>query len=290
MTVISSEARADTEHKRISIGVVLYENSASEIGGCLDAIARQSRPECVLEVLFRDQSGKCLAPVLAWAEEHQQAFEIRTFSGENVGFGGGHNALFREVAAQSHAYLCLNPDGTLHPDCVAQLVDFAESRSWKGIFEAIQEPIMHPKHFDPQSGATAWCSGACVLIPNEVYRAIEGFDEKFFLYCEDVDLSWRVKALGLRCYTAAEALFFHYAVERSSRAPEMWKSAYALGHKWRAPEFKEFAFNNLAAMFDIDPVELKKHLDSIDEMAIESVLKASPDFRHNLVFATPMWS
>ncbi|MFC5430192.1 glycosyltransferase family 2 protein [Paraburkholderia denitrificans] len=290
MDVNSLDPRTSSEPKRVAIGVVLYENSPAEIHRCLDAIARQDGPEQIAEVLFRDQSGNCLPHVHAWTDTHQPRFEVRTWTGENRGFGAGHNALFREMSSGSDAYLCLNPDGTLHPSCVKSLMSFAEMHSWNGIFEALQEPIMHPKHFDPQSGLTAWCSGACVLIPKSVYEAIDGFDDSFFLYCEDVDLSWRVKALGMHCYTVAGALFFHYAVERSGRSPEMWKSAYLLARKWRAGQFKQVALKNLTDMLDANAPALNELRGHVTEMPMEAVFRARPDFEHNLVFATPIWS
>lgn len=47
-----------------------------------------------------------------------------------------------------------------------------------------------------------WVSGACFCIKKELWNQLSGFDDQFFMYCEDVDLCERVRQLGLKiCYT-----------------------------------------------------------------------------------------
>ncbi len=125
--------------------------------------------------------------------------------GENIGFGAGHNAMMASELFQY--YLALNPDGVPHPDMLLNLLRFAKGK--KGLFEARQFPQEHPKVYDPQTGETDWCSGCALLIPYETYQLTQGFDEQFFMYMEDVDLSWRIREMGLKCYTVQDALFFH---------------------------------------------------------------------------------
>lgn len=170
------------------------------------------------------------------------------------------------------------------------MIAIAERNQWGGIFEAIQEPVMHPKQFDPDSGITAWCSAACVLYPATVFRKIGGFDDDFFMYCEDVDLSWRVKAAGYQCYTASNAWFYHYAMDRAGRVIDIWRSAYLLGHKWRAAKFKSNAFNTLTSLMDAEPDEIRAYVEAHKQHSMETVFGASPDFHNGLVFARQMWT
>ena len=53
-------------------------------------------------------------------------------------------------------------------------------------------------------------SGTAVLIPKSYYEDIGGFDETFFMYTEDQDLSWRGLIAGYRHFLAANSVVFHY--------------------------------------------------------------------------------
>ncbi|MGI4855368.1 MAG: glycosyltransferase family 2 protein [Janthinobacterium lividum] len=274
----------------VTVGIILYRNSVQEIERCLTSLKRQTCIASVKEILIRDQGGgDALKHVRHWRETHGMPVPIRMSVGANLGFGGGHNNLFAASDLASTAYLCLNPDGFMHPRCLQEMMEAARKQHWSGIFEAIQEPVMHPKRFDPKTGATAWCSGACLLIPASIYRNVRGFDEDFFLYCEDVDLSWRVKAAGQRCFTCAQAWFFHYAMDRVERHAEIWRAAHLLAHKWRAHQFKAQAMNVLASLVDIDRHLLEQQVANIEPHSIPEIFRVLPDFRNQLTFAEPMW-
>jgi hypothetical protein len=76
--------------------------------------------------------------------------------------------------------------------------------------EARQLPIEHPKDFDPLSGDTSWAAMAGVMLPIALFRDLGGFDsETFFMYCDDVDLSWRMRLAGRRIVYRPEAFVFH---------------------------------------------------------------------------------
>jgi len=51
--------------------------------------------------------------------------------------------------------------------------------------------------------------GAFYLIRTPIFRQLNGFDERFFVYVEDLDLSWRVKEAGHRIYFLADARAYH---------------------------------------------------------------------------------
>jgi N-acetylglucosaminyl-diphospho-decaprenol L-rhamnosyltransferase len=51
--------------------------------------------------------------------------------------------------------------------------------------------------------------GAFYLIRREIFQALDGFDETFFVYFEDLDLSYRVHKLGWSSYYLADAVSFH---------------------------------------------------------------------------------
>jgi hypothetical protein len=129
----------------------------------------------------------------------------------NLGSARGHNRLLADGDADQDAdyVLIMNPDIMVSPNLIVELArPFADART--GMVEAKQLPIEHPKQYDPSTGDTAWAATACTLVPAELIAQLEGFDEQtFFLYCDDVDFSWRVRLAGRRVIYQPGALAFH---------------------------------------------------------------------------------
>jgi GT2 family glycosyltransferase len=80
--------------------------------------------------------------------------------------------------------------------------------SWLGFEKKHQLPKLfrrvetNPAEYLNDHNNVDWISGACFAIRQSVWKAVGGFDTRFFMYCEDVDLAARVRQLGLRvCYT-----------------------------------------------------------------------------------------
>lgn len=182
---------------RVDISIVTF-NAAAWLTGLIDSLRQQSLPTSCLRLLLRDNGSTddSLALLHQLAGEHAEhfaAFEIE--AGDNIGFGAGHNRNLRLAGADF--FLVLNPDLALDESALETLITFAgnddaDTAAW----ELRQRPYEHPKHYDPVSLETSWCSGAAVMFRREPLQRLGGFDERFFLYGEDVDLSWRLRASG----------------------------------------------------------------------------------------------
>jgi GT2 family glycosyltransferase len=129
------------------------------------------------------------------------------FFGENLGSARGHNRLLED--AIEDLVLIMNPDVMLAPDTLLELLrPFRHANT--GLVEARQLPVEHPKDYDPVTGDTGWASTACAMVPRKVFQEQGGFDaDSFFLYCDDVDFSWRLRLAGLRVIFQPSAVAFH---------------------------------------------------------------------------------
>jgi GT2 family glycosyltransferase len=54
-----------------------------------------------------------------------------------------------------------------------------------------------------------WVSGACLLTNNTTFNKLNGFDEKIFMYMEEIDLLFRAKKAGILTYFVHSAIFTH---------------------------------------------------------------------------------
>ena len=129
------------------------------------------------------------------------------FFGDNLGSAGGHNRLF--AGLEQDLVLVMNPDTYASPRMVTELVD-AMADDDVGVVEARQLPLEHPKSHDHLTGDTSWASGSCFMARAQVIRDTGGFDpDLFFLYCDDVDFSWRARLRGWRVVHRPSARVFH---------------------------------------------------------------------------------
>lgn len=62
-----------------------------------------------------------------------------------------------------------------------------------------------------------WISGACFLTKKEIFETIGGFDEKIFMYMDEVDFFYRAKKMGYRVYFYPQVKIIHYGSASSSK-------------------------------------------------------------------------
>lgn len=215
---------------------------------------------------------------------------------ENIGFGAGHNKIFnyaKELSSFDY-YLCVNPDGIPHHKMIENLIEFAYKNNDKGVFEAKQFPLEHPKIYDFKTAKTAWCSACCALYPYELFDKLNGFDDLFFMYMEDVDLSWRAKLLSYECYTVENALFSH-SVDENNRdinhqTKTMFISAYKLALKYKNSFFIKFCLKKLKKILSKQELsELKLTINDIKKKIHKIKRENFMNFQTGLYFSKARW-
>jgi GT2 family glycosyltransferase len=108
-----------------------------------------------------------------------------------------------------------------------------------------------------------WVSGAAMLLRRDAVEKVGGFDERYFMYVEDVDLCWRVKRAGYRVvYHPAFRLVHHIGRASSQQSLRMLyrhhQSMFIFFRKryrgWRGLALTPFVAVGLAARFALELV------------------------------------
>lgn len=129
---------------------------------------------------------------------------------KNKGFGFGNNRAAK--LGKSEYILFLNIDTEIKSDTFSKIEKEINNASKEvGIFELRQKPYEHPKYYDPITGYTSWASGACMIVKRSLYERVHGFDSKIFMYCEDVELSWKIRKLGYEIKYMYDIPITHYS-------------------------------------------------------------------------------
>lgn len=135
---------------------------------------------------------------------------------DNCGFGGGVNVgIARAVELGATTFVLLNPDASLDPESLRVLVARSQERPMALVAPRILRPDgaiwsegsdLYLKDGRVKSAKrrvagqelerVPWLSGACLALDIEIWNRVGGFDQRYFLYWEDVDLSWRALQAG----------------------------------------------------------------------------------------------
>jgi GT2 family glycosyltransferase len=194
------------------IAVVLNWCNESETSACLESLAASRYDE--LTVLLVDNGS----PDGSGGALHARFPDTPYLqTGANLGYAGGNNRGFAWALEHDAQYvLVLNNDTVVDPDCVSRLVQAANDtgapvvapqirhfdepeRIWYGggSFSLMRALGMHETngHGDRRRPVTFVC-GCCFLIRADVLRTVGGFDESYFAYGEDAELSLRLSRAG----------------------------------------------------------------------------------------------
>lgn len=221
--------------------LTLFHNDRRRVGSFVDALGRTSIP-ITLHVLDNGSADGTADALAARLPEFE--FPVRMHrSMRNLGFAAGMNRLARQ--ADGEFMFLLNSDARPAPNVIERLAARARSDARIGICEARQAPHAHPKAVDPATGETTWCSGAAALIRRAAFEELGGFDETlYFMYCEDIDLSWRLWLNGWKCVHVPDAIVEHpaggspdpgRAARRPSRHYFSFRNSLFIYHRFRKP-------------------------------------------------------
>jgi N-acetylglucosaminyl-diphospho-decaprenol L-rhamnosyltransferase len=246
-------AEAD-DREGVSVVIVTY-HSAAVISQCLRAVM-DAAPDVPMEVIVVDNASG--DDTIATARE---AAPTARFIEQDSNGGFATGCAVGASAARGRWLLFLNPDTVIAAGAITALLDCAadqpsagligarfvhedgsiDPRSWWGrptLWSAVcfalclNSLLPGNRIFDPETPrpwsaklgevrAVPVVSGACMLVKQELWEKLGGFDEQFFLYGEDADFCLRAAKAGCQPITTARAVCRHIGGKSSSSSQKL---------------------------------------------------------------------
>ena len=238
----------------VSVVIVSYR-CREEVLACLESIPEGTRTSTAEVIVLDNDSGDGTAEAIAERFPDVKLIAETT----NLGFARGVNRAAEE--ARGEFLLLLNPDTVVHEGALDNLVRFAREHPEHGLYggrTVNPDGSVHPGScwgapslwsltcfatmlstafkrspvFDPES-LGHWqrdtvrevdiVTGCLLLVPLELWRRLGGFDPRYFMYGEDVDLALRAKALGFAPAITPDAVVTHEIGVSSESRPEKFR-------------------------------------------------------------------
>ncbi|MEI7036511.1 glycosyltransferase family 2 protein [Fulvimonas yonginensis] len=236
--------------------IVVCADSGPSLHDCAQRVLASTVP---LELILIDNGSSDGVPQ---AIERAHAGEPRLrviYNHANLGFGPAVNRA--AAAARGEHLLVLNPDCLLEADTLTRLLDVLDAHPEAGIVGAVvchadgtpdpasyrRDPLLRralatllgrrggmniegpvPAGVVPAEAV----SGAIMLLPQRVFAQLGGFDEAYFLHCEDLDLCRRARDAGCRVLLAGDVRVLH-GKGGSSRHRPIFVSRHKHHGMWR---------------------------------------------------------
>jgi GT2 family glycosyltransferase len=222
----------------LTASLVLYHNNPDQFGAAIQSFLNGC--DGLLTVVDNSSS-----PIPHRLFSHSRVRYVH--SGKNLGFGRGHNLAISLIQEASDVHLFLNPDVIFAPDVLPGLLGYLQENSSVG---ALMPRVNYPdgtlqylckllptpfdlflRRFIPLDRLTGFVnrryelhglrqdkpstvpvlSGCFLLVRYDLLKALKGFDERYFMYMEDVDLVRRVGDKAQTVYLPAFQVTHQYA-------------------------------------------------------------------------------
>ncbi len=223
------------EEKHITASIVVYKENLKVLENAIDSFLGSPLSK---KLYIIDNS-----PSNEFKNKIQNDSVEYIYSNKNIGFGKGHNSILHKLTSENKYHLILNPDVRFHPEILEKLVLKMESnesfsmiaprvlnsnnellytaRRYPSLFELIFRFLGIFKKFTirgeyknqnhKQSFSPDFVQGSFMLFKTEDLLRLEGFDERYFMYMEDVDICRKIDLSGKRklYFPATEIIHTH---------------------------------------------------------------------------------
>jgi GT2 family glycosyltransferase len=228
--------------------IIVNHRSVVSLERAVFSLLKIEVPKGFLEVIVANNDASEADRVLALSERF--GFRV-VFLTENRGFGSAGNAATREAKGKIFGFL--NPDSVFECGSLSFLVEFflknpkvgivgagivtedgSSREEWSSgrptnLFRVLRNKsgIFAGRRYweNRRPVSVGWVSGAALFIRRDIFERVSGFDERFFLYFEDMDLCLRVGLSGFKV-VLLPSLSFRHEGGRSFSSDESKKRAY----------------------------------------------------------------
>lgn len=213
--------------------VILNWNGERLIGECLDSLLEQTHKNFQITVIDNNSTDSSIEILKDYQEKNSDKILLE-LSSKNTGFAAGVNIGIKYALKNNFDYIALlNNDAVAKSDWLESMVNRAKSNDEIGIVTGL---LLHrdgktidstgdwysvwglpfPRsrgeltNLAPESGYVFGASGGASLYRAKLFRQIGLFDERFFAYYEDVDISFRAQLAGWKVFYENKAVAYHH--------------------------------------------------------------------------------
>lgn len=249
----------------LTVSIVTYCNDESELMNAVNSVLNSEG--IILKLYIIDNS-----PTDKLRDLFNDTRIKYIFNKKNVGFGAGHNIAMREAIKESRYHLCLNPDIYFDKDVLRRIVVYMDEhlnvgqllpkiKDYNGVFQCKQRrllpiPLMtffrmifkesswmkrkseiyytRFKSYDEEM-SSPFLSGCFIFLRCSILYNVGLFDERFFMYYEDADLSRRIYSYASNIYWPKVTITHAGHMDSHKNLKLTWihiKSAIKYFNKW----------------------------------------------------------
>ena len=223
--------------------IVLNWNGADDALECIESLAQQTLKPLII-VVDNNSSDDSVARFKEYKKTHSSVDCVIIENDKNLGFAGGINTGLAYAREHEYEYIgVLNPDAIADKNWCRALVNELSTHSYCGIATGIMQRrnsktldttgdiyttwgLPGPRNRDEPvanapttAGEIFGATGGGALYRAAIFNDIDMFDEDFFMYYEDVDLSFRAQLAGWKVRFTPKAIAYHKVGASSKKVP-----------------------------------------------------------------------
>lgn len=195
--------------------LILNWKSSIAVKECINSVINSDFKMLRLVIINNYSDDRDLAEMRNLYNDYNKKIDILFIeNSKNSGYAGGNNAGIRYIMNNNFGgdIMILNPDVIISRDTITEMYKALDDETGivsvrtkntdgKILYDAIRLIDFFQKKIitNQKSIPTDYAPGACMLIKREAIERIGFFDERFFLYWEEVDFSLRLQKTGFKC-------------------------------------------------------------------------------------------